>query len=216
LGRSKPADKPIDLKDQSMQPGITLYVVRHGETDWNAALRLQGQTDIPLNDRGRGQAARNGQALRAVLAADPSLDFVSSPLVRTTETMDIVRRELGLAPRAYPTDDRLKEIAFGVWEGKTWDDIDTFKDTNGRGRVDNPYHWQPEGGESYAQLSHRVAGWLATITRNSIVVTHGGVTRVLRGQILGLPPTKIAELAVPQDKILVLQSGGAQHSMSWL
>jgi broad specificity phosphatase PhoE len=199
-----------------MNPGVTLYVVRHGETDWNAALRLQGQTDIPLNNKGRGQAARNGVALQAVLAAQPDLDFISSPLVRTLETMDIIRRELDLVPKGYPTDDRLKEIAFGIWEGKTWADIDTFTDHAGRRRDDNPYQWRPEGGESYAQLSDRVAGWLQTVTRSSIVVTHGGVTRVLRGQVLGLDPAKIAELPVPQDKILVLRAGPQQNTMSWL
>ena len=102
-----------------MTPGVTLYVVRHGETDWNAALRLQGQTDVPLNDRGRGQAARNGRALREILSAQPDLQFISSPLLRTVETMDIMRRELALPAKAYPTDARLKEIAFGIWEGKT-------------------------------------------------------------------------------------------------
>ena len=199
-----------------MNPGVTLYVVRHGETDWNAAMRLQGQTDIPLNDKGRGQAARNGVALRAALAAQPRLDFVASPLTRTVETMDIVRRELDLAPKAYATDDRLKEIRFGIWEGKTWGDLDGVTDANGLQRADNAYHWQPEGGESYAQLSERVAGWLRTITRSSIVVTHGGVTRVLRGTVLGLPPANIAELPVPQDKILVLQAGAPANTMHWL
>jgi broad specificity phosphatase PhoE len=199
-----------------MHPGVTLYVVRHGETDWNAALRLQGQTDTLLNEKGRGQAARNGVALRAVLAAQPDIDFVSSPLARTVETMDIIRRELNLDPKSYRTDDRLKEIAFGTWEGKTWGDIDSFTDARGQRRVDNPYHWQPEDGESYAQLSERVADWLKTVTSNSIVVSHGGVTRVLRGQILGLNTAKIAELPVPQDKILVLQGGSPVNSMSWL
>jgi broad specificity phosphatase PhoE len=199
-----------------MIPGITLYVVRHGETDWNAAMRLQGQTDIPLNDKGRGQAARNGLMLRDALAAHPNLDFVASPLSRAVETMDIVRRELGLPLKGYPTDDRLKEIAFGVREGMAWADLNRFTDAKGLLRADNTYDWQPEGGESYAQLSARVAGWLKTVTRNSIVVTHGGVTRVLRGAVLGLPPAQIAELPVPQDKILVLQGGASANSMHWL
>lgn len=199
-----------------MNPGVTLYVVRHGETDWNAAMRLQGQTDIPLNDKGRGQAARNGQALREILSAQPDLEFISSPLLRTVETMDIMRHELALPARAYPTDARLKEIAFGIWEGKTWGDIDDFVDAKGQRRIDNPFVWQPEGGESYAQLSDRVAGWLRTITRSTIVVTHGGVTRVLRGTVLGLPPTKIAELPVPQDKILVLKAGSPANAMQWI
>ena len=199
-----------------INPGVTLYVVRHGETDWNAAMRLQGQTDTALNDKGRGQAARNGVALRTVLAANPGLDFVASPLARTVETMEIIRRELALPTKAYATDDRLKEIAFGVWEGKTWGDVDNHRDANGQRRADDPYIWQPKSGESYAQLSDRVASWLRTITRSSIVVTHGGVTRVLRGTVLGLSPTKIAELPVPQDKILVLAASTPANLMHWL
>jgi broad specificity phosphatase PhoE len=199
-----------------MNPGVTLYVVRHGETDWNAALRLQGQTDVPLNGKGRGQAARNGRALREILSAHPDIDFVSSPLSRAVETMDIMRQELVLPAKAYRTDDRLKEIAFGIWEGKTWGDVDGFVDACGRRRADDPFVWQPEGGESYAQLSARVAGWLGTITRSGIVVTHGGVTRVLRGSVLGLPPAEIAELPVPQDEILVLKAGSPVNSMHWL
>ena len=154
--------------------------------------------------------------MREILSAQPDLQFISSPLLRTVETMDIMRRELALPAKAYPTDARLKEIAFGIWEGKTWGDIDGFVDAKGQRRIDNPYVWQPEGGESYAQLSQRVADWLRTITRSSIVVTHGGVTRVLRGTVLGLSPTKIAELPVPQDKILVLKAGSSNNSMHWL
>jgi broad specificity phosphatase PhoE len=201
-----------------MKPGITLYVVRHGETDWNAAQKLQGQTDIPLNDKGRGQAARNGAALRPVLAAYPDLDFVASPLSRAAETMEIVRGGLGLAPKGYALDDRLKEIKFGTSEGSTWAVVDELTDAQGRRRADNPFHWRPEAGESYADLTARVDSWLATVTRSAIVVTHGGVTRVLRGTLLGLSPAEIVKLPVPQDKILVLQGGaaGAAHTTSWV
>jgi broad specificity phosphatase PhoE len=201
-----------------MTPGITLYVVRHGETDWNAAQKLQGQTDIPLNDKGRGQAARNGAALRPILAARPDLDFFASPLSRAAETMEIVRGGLGLAAEGYARDDRLKEIKFGVCEGSTWATVDELVDAQGRLRADNPYHWRPEGGESYADLTARVDGWLATITRSAVVVTHGGVTRVLRGSVLGLSPVETVKLPVPQDKILVLQAAGAgaANTTSWL
>jgi broad specificity phosphatase PhoE len=208
-------------KSQTMHPGVTLYVVRHGETDWNAAQKLQGQTDIPVNAKGRAQAARNGQALRRVLAASPGLDFIASPLSRTVETMDIIRRQLDLPLHGYTRDHRLKEIAFGIWEGSTWGQIDGFVDAKGQRRADDPYHWRPEGGESYADLSARVAGWLDTITRSAVVVTHGGVTRVLRGHVLGLAAGAIAALPVPQDKILVLQAGardsaGQVNAMHWL
>ena len=82
-----------------LAPGVTLYFIRHGETDWNAVQRYQGQTDIPLNDKGRAQAARNGRTLISRLGpAAATLDYVASPLSRASETMAIVRREMGLAP----------------------------------------------------------------------------------------------------------------------
>ena len=64
--------------------GVTIYFVRHGQTDWNAERRFQGQLDIPLNDTGRAQAARNGAALARVIGDSAGFDFVSSPLSRAT------------------------------------------------------------------------------------------------------------------------------------
>src|SRR6185312_12901881 len=94
-----------------LKPGITLYFIRHGETDWNRDQRYQGQRDIPLNATGRGQAARNGKVLAGALGERAAgLDYVASPLERARETMQIVRRELGLPPDAFRTDDRLKEV----------------------------------------------------------------------------------------------------------
>ena len=86
-----------------------IYFLRHGQTDWNAERRFQGHLDIPLNETGRGQASRNGRALAAAIGEAGAFDFVSSPLVRASETMEIVRREMGLDPKAYRTDLRLRE-----------------------------------------------------------------------------------------------------------
>ncbi len=195
-----------------LPPGITLYFVRHGETDWNAVRRYQGQTDTPLNDRGRSQAARNGQVLRQHLPSIADLQFIASPLSRTTETMRIIRRELGLPPDDFATDDRLKEINFGHWEACLWDELETTDAVEFQARLRNPYHWRPQGGESYADLSLRVGPFLDTIVRDALVVSHGGVSRVVRGRILGLPEAEIALLEVPQDRVLVLRRG----HMEWL
>src|SRR5262249_25444742 len=101
-----------------------LYFVRHGETDWNRERRLQGQHDVPLNALGRDQATRCGVVLRELLArtgrAAEEFDFVASPLGRARETMERVRRELGVPPEVYRTDPRLAELSFGSWEGLTF------------------------------------------------------------------------------------------------
>lgn len=190
-----------------------VYFVRHGETDWNAALRYQGQTDTPLNDKGRGQAARNGDVLRGLLGADPAavVDFVASPLSRTSETMAIVRSRLGVDRNGFRTDDRLKEIHFGHWEGALWHDLPASDPEGFSARKADPWGWQPRGGESYAMLATRVAAFLDELTRPTLIVSHGGVSRVLRGHLLGLPSCDVPHLEVPQDRVLVIDNG----AMRW-
>src|SRR5262249_1407310 len=101
-------------------PAPILYYVRHGLTDWNAGGRLQGQLDIPLNKTGRAQAAHSAEILRDLFERDgrrpQDFDYVSSPLKRASETMDIVRAVLGLTPGDYVREPRLCEIGFGEWE----------------------------------------------------------------------------------------------------
>ena len=104
---------------------MTIYMIRHGQTDWNAQIRMQGQKDIPLNDTGRRQASGNGRALQALLGDDAEkFDFVASPLHRTRETMELIREAMGLARSGYRMDDRLKEVSFGDWEGYTMAELE--------------------------------------------------------------------------------------------
>jgi phosphohistidine phosphatase SixA len=108
---------------ETAKPPPTIYYIRHGETDWNVAGRLQGRHDVPLNTRGRSQAGHCGDILRDLFARegrDPAdCDYVSSPLGRARETMELVRVPLGLPPEGYRLEERLAEIAFGDWEGFT-------------------------------------------------------------------------------------------------
>ena len=196
-----------------LREGVTLYFVRHGETDWNAVRRYQGQTDTPLNDTGRGQAARNGRELGRILGPTAAeLAFVASPLSRTAETMRIVRREIGLDPDAFARDDRLKEINFGHWEGQIWDDLPASDPDEFAARKLDPYRWRPRNGESYEDLAKRVESWLSSLDRDTVAVSHGGVSRVVRGHALGLDWGEIHALTVPQDRVLRLRRG----EQAWL
>lgn len=190
-----------------LKDAVTLYFVRHGETDWNAIRRYQGQTDTPLNDKGRGQAARNGRVLGEVLAGRTDVDFVASPLQRASETMSIIRREMGLSPDDFRREDRLKEIDFGHWEGRIWDVLADEDPAAFQARAADPFNWCPIGGESYADLAARVETWLMTLERDTVAVSHGGVSRVVRGHVLALDGAAIPLLEVPQDKVLVLRAG---------
>src|SRR5947207_2881573 len=104
-----------------------LYFVRHGETDWNAAHRLQGQHDSALNASGRAQAARCGTILRDLLARagrkPEELDYVASPLARARSSMTLMRESIGLDPAQFRLDARLAEISFGRWEGLTFAEV---------------------------------------------------------------------------------------------
>ena len=193
-----------------LRAGVTLYFVRHGETDWNRAKRYQGQRDIPLNDTGRAQASRNGRVLAEMLGdGAASLLYLASPLVRARETMEIIRRELRLSPAGYRTDDRLREIHYGHWEGRLWQELPLTDPADYAARQADPWNWQPARGESYRMLSERVAHCLGETQNDAVVVSHGGVSKVLRGLVLQLAGTEIAQLDVPQDKVLMIKAGTA-------
>ncbi len=191
-----------------LKAGITLYFVRHGETDWNRAQRYQGQRDIPLNALGREQAVGNGKTLAVALGAEAAnLDYVASPLLRARETMELMRAEMGLPPQGYRTDDRLREIHYGHWEGELWNELPARDPRGFAAREADKWGWRPTGGESYRDLSERIAGWLGEVDRDTVVAAHGGVMRVLRGLSLGLDHAAIFLLDVPQDKVLVVEAG---------
>ena len=194
-----------------MHPNITLYFLRHGETPWNKIQRYQGQTDIPLNDTGRAQAARNGRVLGELLGAGkPDLDYVASPLERTTETMEIARANMGLEPHPFRTDDRLKEQNFGHWEGLTWGELPTLDPEGFKARQIDTWNWLPRGGENYEMVRARIMPWLDEIERDTVVVSHGNISRTVRGILLGLDKTVIPRLEVPQDKFLRIRAGTAE------
>jgi probable phosphoglycerate mutase len=194
-----------------LRPGVTIYFVRHGETDWNAAQRYQGQRDIHLNARGRSQARRNGVILSELLGSEAaSFDYVASPLRRACETMEIMRRELALPLDGYRRDSRLSELHYGHWEGHLLLDLPGIDPEGFAARMADIWNWQPRDGESYRMLSERVAQWLEEVHQDTIVASHGGVSRVLRGLILKLASAEIPQLEVPQDRVLVLSAGSAR------
>jgi len=193
--------------------GVTLYFVRHGETDWNVAQRYQGRRDVPLNATGRSQARRNGRVLAELLGANAGLlDYVASPLLRARQTMEIVRAELGLAPEGYRIDERLREIDYGHWEGQLWYELPRIDPQGFAARKADTWGWQPKGGESYRMLSRRIAPWLADMKRDAVVASHGGVSKAVRGLVLQLASAEIPHLEVPQDKVLLVRAG----SIEWL
>lgn len=182
-----------------------IIFVRHGQTDWNAEGRLQGQHDIPLNDHGRGQARGNGRKIAALLSDPASFDFVSSPLHRTRETMELMRGAIGLDPGAYRTDERLVEVCFGAWEGSTLAELQRTDPVRLAERDADKWNFIPPGdnAESYEILSWRVGSWLSAVREPTICVCHGGVVRAIF-VLTGMASREdAAHLDIPQDKILI-------------
>src|SRR5580704_1282116 len=187
---------------------MRLYYVRHGLTDWNAAGRLQGHLDIPLNQAGREQAAHCATILGDLFAREgrpaAELDYVSSPLSRARETMEIMRVALGLAPTAYALEPRLTEIAFGEWEGLTYDEVMRRDPDIVARRETDKWEFLPPGGENYRQLALRVAAWYATLTRDTVVCAHGGTGRAMVA-VLGIaPPEQAVHHTIDQNVVYVL------------
>ncbi len=191
---------------------MILYLIRHGQTDWNAIKRLQGQTDTEMTAKGREQARRNGRVLAELLDDPARFEFVSSPLKRARMTMEIIRGELGLGASDFQLDDRLKEIDYGAWAGFSWEELRLKEPVAVNKRFADPWHQAAPGGESYCALSARALAWFEERTADTIATAHGGILRVLRGAIEGIDPAKIPFLEVPQHKIMVIKDG----TVSWL
>ncbi len=164
------------------------HLVRHGDTDWTAEHRIQGQTDVSLNDKGRAQAALTGRRL----ARERFAAVYASDLSRAWETARIIvhAQPAGLpAPRPTPA---LRESHCGVYEGKTWEEVLRIDPALQDREVTRLLDFAPEGGESYRQLLRRAGGFGEALERDHagddvLVVAHGASLRALVVRLLGLP-----------------------------
>jgi broad specificity phosphatase PhoE len=187
-----------------------IYFIRHGETDWNLEGRLQGQKDIPLNDVGRVQAEEAARKLEALVPHFEDLAYVASPMTRTRETMEILRTTLGLHPEVYRLDDRLVELTFGTWEGMTWKEVRKAEPALAALREQDKWHYAPPGGgESYAMLVDRIRPILDDLTRDTVIVAHGGVARAFLAICCGVSSRQAASMDIWQGRILVIE--GRNH-----
>jgi broad specificity phosphatase PhoE len=161
------------------------YFVRHGEATWNAQERLCGSSDVPLSEVGRTQARELAAHLRSVLVEA----LYSSPLQRALETARLIGEVLRLTPIV---DQRLTELNYGGWEGKTFEEIERAAPDVYQTWDADPANLAPPGGESGVQLIQRVTPFLADMTRwhpqgNVVVVCHKTVCRLLACHIMGVP-----------------------------
>ena len=188
-----------------------IFFIRHGETDWNAEGRLQGQRDIPLNDLGRVQAEEAGVILKGLHPLPEDMDWWVSPMTRTRETAERVRDAMGLHPPYYKLDDRLKELTFGAWEGMTWKEVRRHDPAGAARRERDKWSAVPPEGESYAMLETRVRNFLEeSIRGDSVLVSHGGVARALMAIIGGIAPLRATGEDIWQGRVLVFEKGACR------
>lgn len=188
-----------------------IYFIRHGETPWNAERRYQGRKDIPLNDKGRGQADQNGVALAALFAArglDPTaFAWHASPLGRTRETMERVRAGFDLQLPEVQFDVRLMEISFGVLEGSLHEELPANMALAPGQRDETYWDFRPENGENYRDVEARLTEFASVLAGPSVIVAHGGIARTLRVLIEKAPLVEVINWAPPQDVIMHFTPG---------
>jgi broad specificity phosphatase PhoE len=188
-----------------------LYYVRHGETDFNRQGRLQGRRDTPLNAHGRRQAAECGALLRGLFARDhrqaQDFKYVSSPLKRARETMEILRATLGLQAHDYEIDARLIEIAYGEWEGLTLQEIESRNTSVLSARERDKWDFAPPGGESYRELADRIGSWYNSLTADTVVAAHGGGVRALMAILNIVSEEQATHAQIAQGIVYVFADG---------
>jgi probable phosphoglycerate mutase len=188
-----------------------IYYIRHGETAWNAAGRLQGAQDTALNDLGRKQAAQAGRILSDLLARDgrdrSELPYVSSPLLRARTTMELMRGALELPLAQYATDDRLREIGYGKWEGFTLAEMQAADPVFFARRLVDKWRVAPEGGETYEAVQRRMSEWYGQVNTDTVVVAHGGTARALMVALAFETPESAADLPIAQGAVYVFSDG---------
>ena len=136
--------------------------------------------DIPINETGREQAAGNGRALTKLIDDPDKWRFIASPLGRTRETMDIIRKQFGLDAHGYETDDRLKEITDGLWEGYTHAELQAAHTKDVDLRDADKWNFRPPNGESWNEVRARVNAVIDRLIgdhtgQDLIIVAHFGV-----------------------------------------
>lgn len=183
---------------------LTLYVLRHGECEHNVEGRLASQSDSPLTENGREQARTNGLLLKDLVGDLNSLDFLASSLHRACTTMEMLREAAGLPPTGYRADHRLMEMHCGDQIWLRWSDIPV--EDHARYRAD-PWNLARPGGESQAMVFRRVGDLLATLTRDSVIVTHQIPARLIRAHYLGLTPEEAVRYEQPHAGIMRLSAG---------
>jgi probable phosphoglycerate mutase len=186
-----------------------IYIVRHGQTDWNLKTKKQGRMDSPLTLRGIGQAAAISEILYFEIGKNlGDFKFIISPLFRARQFACIISEHLELNFDNFIIDDRLVEHSFGLWEGLTDGEIDERFSGMAKKRSEDRWEYIVPMGESYELASKRIEPLLEEIKdQNVVLVTHEMISKSIRGIYGRLSNEDTLNLCHSQDIVYKLDCG---------
>lgn len=176
---------------------IRLALLRHGHTAWNRAGRIQGRSDIPLDDQARAELG--GCALPA---GWQQAELWSSPLMRAVETAELVA---GRTPHTAP---ELVEMNWGAWEGLHGLDLKADPRSGFRDIEDWGWDYRPPGGETPAEVWSRIEPWLRRLAQDAVAVCHIGIMRMILARAYGWNFTGPAPFRIKRNRLFVVEIDG--------
>lgn len=182
-----------------------IFVLRHGETEFNADKKLQGHCNSSLTSKGSDQARRVGTTLKQYVENRPFRVY-SSTLGRALQTSQIVCEELNYSYENLNKEPRLKEFSLGEWEQRT---IPSLEQEIPNLLAQNDWYLQAPNCETYESVRERLSSWLSDVTHDEdiVVVSHGLTGIVLRGLLLGMDYTQVWQQDLPQDAFFIIEDG---------
>ncbi|EOA1768381.1 histidine phosphatase family protein [Vibrio parahaemolyticus] len=182
-----------------------IFVLRHGETAFNADKKLQGHCNSSLTSKGSDQARRVGTTLKQYVENRPFRVY-SSTLGRALQTSQIVCEELNYSYENLNKEPRLKEFSLGEWEQRT---IPSLEQEIPNLLAQNDWYLQAPNCETYESVRERLSSWLSDVAHDEdiVVVSHGLTGIVLRGLLLGMDYTQVWQQDLPQDAFFIIEDG---------
>ena len=163
---------------------VDFYIIRHGQSEGNAAQLFQGREESPLSEEGRLQAAARGRSLKTALAGDGKTLLFSSPLGRAIETAEFIAKEAALSKPVFI--DELLEMHLGIWSGKNWDEVKSEEPALWSAFMAKSWDAIPEAESSSILYERALLAWavlrdtaLEQDAKNVISVSHGGLIQWL-------------------------------------
>lgn len=188
----------------------TLILVRHGESEWNRAGRIQGQVNSPLTDLGISQARAISDYLSGIFL-NQELEIYSSPLKRAIQTAEIIAKGIDLLSSEVIIEERLNDFNLGEISGTYgWDKVAEIFPEQAQLRLQDPMRFHPSGGESGAEFEARLRSLMEELMgddKTKLFVSHGIVNKFIRGIYKNISGKEMINLGESQNTIYCLEHG---------